>query len=300
MHWLVVAAAYRGASGRRPLQRRLLCAVIWFAASVSATLVHARDKVMFEASRPYTAGRVTLRADISKPAGSGPFPAVVLMHGCGGWQPAVRYALNDYADYLVTKGFVVLSLDSFGPRNRGGGAVCESVPMQIDALDYRTHDAYDALQYLQAQAFVDARSVFLMGQSNGGSVAINVAKGDWPHGKNGGAAGYRAVVAFYPWCGSFGTREVNLAAPLLVFGGGQDGWTPVQECQAVQSAGAELSVIVYPEAAHSFDLQIEVQRYLGNLVGLNKPAAQDSRERMASFFMRHRVREGLQASGLRE
>jgi dienelactone hydrolase len=263
---------------------------------MSATLAHARDKVMFEASRPYTAGRVTLRGDISKPTGNGPFPAVVLMHGCGGWQPAVRHAMNEYADFLVGKGFAVLSVDSFGPRNRGGGAVCESVPLQVDALDYRTHDAYDALRYLQAQAFVDARSIFLMGQSNGGSVAINVAKGDPPHRKNAANGGYRAVVAYYPWCGSFGTHKVDLAAPLLVFGGGQDSWTPVQECQGVQSAGAELEVVVYPAAAHSFDLEIAPQRYLGNLVGLDKPAAVDSRERMASFFMRQRVNQGLQAT----
>lgn len=283
---------------RRTDRRRSVYAALWCLPSMFVAVAHAGDKVHFEASRAYTSAHVTLRADISKPPGDGPFPAVVLMHGCGGWQPAVRYTMNGYADYLVGKGFVVLALDSFGPRNNGGGKVCESVPQQVDALDYRTYDAYDALNYLKTRTFVNASSIFLMGQSNGGSVAINVAKGDAPHGKTAGEGGYRAVVAYYPWCGSFGNRKVNLASPLLVFGGGQDSWTPAQECQGVRSAGAELDIKIYPEAAHSFDLDIVPQRYLGNLVGLNKVAAEDSRERMVSFFIKHTKNDGWQATRL--
>ena len=46
----------------------------------------AAEKVSFEATLAYTANSVQLPGDIAKPAGEGPFPAVVLMHGCGGWQ----------------------------------------------------------------------------------------------------------------------------------------------------------------------------------------------------------------------
>lgn len=277
-------------------RRKSVRAVLWCLPTMLATVAFAGERVQFDASHAFTAGHVSLRADVSRPSGDGPFPAVVLMHGCGGMQPAVRYTMNSYADYLVAKGFVVLSLDSFGPRNLGGGTVCESVPKQVDALEYRTFDAYDALRYLKEQKFVDARSIFLMGQSNGGSVAINVAKGDGLSAKDAqSASGYRAVVAFYPWCGSFGHRKVDLAAPLLVFGGAQDSWTPPQECQTAQVAGAALEVKVYPQAAHSFDLEITPQRYLGNVVGLNKEAADDSRERMVAFFMKYSQDSGWQS-----
>lgn len=256
--------------------------------TLAVSAVNATEKVNFEASRAYTSARVTLRADISKPEGEGPFPAVVLMHGCGGWQPAVRYTMNAYADYLVKNGFVVLNLDSFGPRNNGGGKVCENVNSQTDALDYRTYDAYDALRYLQTQKFVANGSIFLMGQSNGGSVAINVAKGDAPFGKKDRDTGFRGVVAYYPWCGSLGnSKVVSLTAPLLVFGGAEDDWVPARECEGVQSTGAELQVVIYSGAAHSFDLDIVPQRYLGKLVGKNQYAAEDSRERMLSFFVKH-------------
>ena len=272
---------------RRGDRRRLVSVALWSMPSLFLPAAHAGEKVMFEASRAYYADHVTLRADISKPAGEGPFPAVVLMHGCGGWQPAVRYTMNSYADFLVSKGFVVLNLDSFGPRSIGGGKVCENVSKQVDALDYRTYDAYDALKYLQSLKYVNPKGIFLMGQSNGGSVAINVALGDGPREMKTKDGGYRAVVAYYPWCGSFGNRRIELAKPLLVFGGGQDSWTPTQECENARSTGASLDVKVYPEAAHSFDLEMVPQRYLGNLVGLNRPAADDSRERMLSFFIKH-------------
>lgn len=264
-------------------------------AAVVLTAAHAGDKVQFPATRGYTSPAVMLRGELHKPEGRGPFPAVVLMHGCGGWQPAVRYTMNRYAEQFVAKGFVVLDLDSFGPRGLGNGKVCESVPRQQEALDYRTWDAHDALQYLQSQRFVDAASVFLMGQSNGGSVAINVAKGDGP--AHGSAPNFRGVVAYYPWCGSFeGRRVVNLQSPLLVFGGARDDWVPASECQGVRSSGAELKLVIYPEAAHSFDLEIIPQRYLGNLIGKDPFAAEDSRQRMMSFFVRYAGQRALRAS----
>lgn len=283
---------------RKNDRRRLVNMALFCLPSLFATTTDAGERVQFEASHAYTSDSVTLRAEISKPDGEGPFPAIVLMHGCGGWQPAVRYTMNAYADYFVRHGFAVLDLDSFGPRNSGGGKVCESTKKLSDALKYRTSDAYDAMKYLKSQKFIDGNNIFLMGQSNGGSVAINVAKGDTQQGKKGEGEGFRAVVAYYPWCGSFGNRKVDLASPLLVFGGGQDDWVPARECEGVQSTGAQLQVKVYPEAAHSFDLEIMPQRYLGKLIGNNKHAAEDSRERMLAFFIEHTIGDALKATYL--
>ncbi|MBA4264586.1 MAG: hypothetical protein C0453_05850 [Comamonadaceae bacterium] len=246
-------------------------------------VAQAAETVSFPASRSHTAEQVMLRADLSRPEGEGPFPAVVLMHGCGGWQPAVRFTMNAYAEYLTQRGFVVLSVDSFGPRRRGGGMVCESFDLLAQARDYRTHDAHDALRYLQTQNFVEGSNVFLMGQSNGGSVAIHVAQGLGPHAADP-ASGYRGVVAFYPWCGAFGSHRVNLKTPLLVLGGERDDWVPASECKGVRSTGAPMELVIYPEAAHSFDLEIGVHRYLGKLVGKHPQAAENSRARMVAFF----------------
>ena len=49
---------------------------------------------------------------LRKPGGPGPFPAVVLMHGCGGIQPGNEIWASD----LTTWGYVTLLVDSFTPR----------------------------------------------------------------------------------------------------------------------------------------------------------------------------------------
>src|SRR5690606_25659806 len=125
--------------------------------------------------------------------------------------------------------------------------------------------------------FVNPSRVFLMGQSNGGSVAINAAKADIPHG-------FRAIAAYYPWCGTLDSSTVELATPLIVFSGGKDDWTPARECRGKISAGASLTIVEYADATHSFDLEIAPQRYLGKRIGFDKFAAEDSRIRMINFF----------------
>ena len=49
----------------------------------------------------------------TKPEGSGPFPAVVLLHGCGGWTEAVR---QERAAWFTNLGYVALAVDSFATR----------------------------------------------------------------------------------------------------------------------------------------------------------------------------------------
>lgn len=279
------SGAASGQEHRRGERRQLGSVALLYVSALFISPQLIAENVRIQASKSYVAESIQLRADIEKPEGQGPFPAVVLMHGCGGWQPAVRYAMQTYADFLVKHGFVVLDLDSFGPRYLGGGKVCESVRQQRNALDYRTHDAYDALKYLRTLDYVDGDNIFLMGQSNGGSVAINVAKGDAANDLK--ESSFKAVAAYYPWCGSFGGREVALEIPLMIFAGGQDDWTPAHQCEGVKSTGAVLEKTIYPQAAHSFDLEIQPQRYLGNKVGHDKEAAADSRARMLAFFIEH-------------
>jgi dienelactone hydrolase len=137
-------------------------------------------KIEFAASTPYNDKPVMLRAELYQPDGEGPYPAVILMHGCGGSQPPVRDAMRTHAEYLVGHGFVALVLDSFGARKNGVGVVCKTFDRLMAARRYRKDDALDALKYLQSLAIVDDTNVFQMGQSNGGNVAIRLAQLDAP------------------------------------------------------------------------------------------------------------------------
>ena len=253
----------------------------------------AFENVKFSTALKFEGSAVTLNGELSKPDGAGPFPAVVLMHGCGGWMPAAHRSLREHARILVEQGFVALNLDSFGPREIAGGWVCKSIDRLGAARFYRTVDAFSALNFLQTKPFVDAKNIFLMGRSNGGSVTIKAALKSGPQMFGELAIGsvsgpFRAAVAYYPWCGYLeidGT--LDFASPLLVFGGGRDDWVSPVGCKRLEDPEKGLEVVVYPDAVHSFDLDIEEQKYLGHLLGYNEHATEDSRRRMVAFFKRH-------------
>lgn len=267
-------------------------ATIWIALAPA----RAQEIVRFDASEPNERERVQLRAELYRPGGAGPFPAVVLMHGCSGWKVVVRQALQDYATDLQKRGYVVLNLDSFGARYYSGDEMCASNAKLRQALSYRTADAFDAARYLRAQPFVDGRNIFLMGQSNGGSVAMKAAQASTQetYRKRTGDPGFRAVVAYYPWCGVY-VGNVSLAAPVQIFAGGQDNWVSAQECTAVRTEGARYDVVVYPQAAHSFDLDVAAHKYMGFQIGKDAGAASDSRNRMLAFFHSHLTNDRREA-----
>jgi dienelactone hydrolase len=113
---------------------------------------------------------VTLQGFVYAPAGSGPFPAVVAMHGCSGLtdkngQPSQRHA--DWGTRLAAQGFLVLFPDSYG--SRGLGPQCKISDRDISPAKERPLDAKAALAYLVVRSDVKADAVSLMGWSNGGS-----------------------------------------------------------------------------------------------------------------------------------
>jgi dienelactone hydrolase len=229
--------------------------------------------------------RVMLRAELYRSRSEGPSPAAILLHGCGGWQPAVRYTLRSYAEDLQKLGFVVLNLDSFGPRSYSADEMCASNERLRQALEYRTTDVFDAARFLQGQSFVDGRRVFVVGQSNGGSVALNVVRASTQDDYVGrrGYPAIRGAVAYYPWCGML-SGKARLAAPVQVFSGGKDDWVSARECAGVEASGADYKVTVYADAPHSFDLQVAHQKYAGFSIGNDPVAAEDSRRRMTAFL----------------
>ena len=272
----------------RPLSKRMLYLLLVTGQLVLGTPTHANSQidVAFQASTPYEGTPVTLTAELHKPHADGPFPAVVLMHGCGGLTSAVQLAMRRHAAYFVEHNFVALILDSFGPRGNDGGWVCGSGGRLFSARLYRKSDALDALSYLQSLDFVDRDNIFQMGQSNGASVAILLAQSR--------QRAFRATSAFYPWCGAFSRigLEAELTTPLVVFAGALDDWTPPELCNSIEASGAAYKVVTYPGAVHSFDLEVPVHTYHGHKVGHDADATRQSREQMLNFFVEHMTEQG--------
>ena len=106
---------------------------------------------------------------LHRPEGKGPFPAIVLLHGCSGlWakngKPTPSYTF--WAEYFRSRGFVALLLDSFGPR--GEREICTQKSRAISESRDRPKDAYAALAWLEGRADICRGHVHLMGWSMGG------------------------------------------------------------------------------------------------------------------------------------
>jgi dienelactone hydrolase len=247
-------------------------------------------------------------ATIFKPEGSGPFPAVVIMHDCSGLGPSSSGAPGHWAELLVANGYVAILPDSFSPRGLPGG-VC-TVPVEqrrrADAgTTHRARDAYAALAYLKTLPYVDGSRVGLMGGSNGGSTTLQAMVSD--QARQGG--GFRGAVALYPECaarmGDWGedmSRVYKPVSPLLILIGELDDWTPAAHCRklaaASQQAGFPVTIEVYPGAYHSFDSDHPV-RFSGLRVNGNAPSGHgattggqpaawaESKREVLSFFAMH-------------
>ena len=105
---------------------------------------------------------LTLLGILAFPDGTGPFPAVILMHGCSGpGRPDVSWSA-----VLRGWGYATLSLDSFG--GRGIREVCTT---RLLNPEDRLPDAFAALALLATHPRIDRERMVLMGFSHGGGVS---------------------------------------------------------------------------------------------------------------------------------
>ena len=146
-------------------------------------------------------GEATFTSWLAKPDGDGPFPAVVLMHGCSGTErntshQTVWQGLNRHVARLNDYGYVTLIVDSFGPRRITDGCQTggEYYPVQLS-------DAHAAFDHLASLSFVDAERIGFAGWSLGGGTALRLALGSTIDSRTReGRGSYAALVAYYPWC----------------------------------------------------------------------------------------------------
>jgi dienelactone hydrolase len=233
---------------------RLLIAIAF---AVAPNLAAALDLVHFPSAAapkggqqealtnsPETKPGYPIWGHLGKPHGAGPFPAIVLMHGCGG----VQQSHMRWASLLNDAGYVTLVLDSFRPRHiirlcEGGNSAASESGRVLDAIG--------ALDYLQELPFVIPDKVAVIGWSHGAGTALN-AVSKFGIGDKFPSA-FKAAVAVYPYCNS--NRSFNV--PTLVLIGEADDWTPADLCRDLQNRNDDpesaFELVVYDGAFHAFD-----------------------------------------------
>jgi dienelactone hydrolase len=219
----------------------------------------------------------TIEGYLSKPGGSGPFPAVVYLHGCGGLSEGTRHRI---ADLMTGWGYVVLAVDSFATR--GIKQSCDQT------MARRQGDAWGALRYLSSLGFVDRKRIAIVGSSQGGIVGLQLASTRSvevfaiPEGPK-----FRALVAYYPMCR---VASDQLTIPAVILIGEADDWSPASDCanwmQRRAGKGAPVKLVTYPGAYHAFDNPIlaDGRRMFGHWLKYDADAAQRSVSEMHDFL----------------
>jgi dienelactone hydrolase len=228
------------------------------------------------------AAQGSLPVTLYRPAGAGPFPFVVLLHGCGGLTHEASWTqwVRPWADLFRAHGIGTAVVDSFGPR--GIDQVCTG---NVAAWAVRrADDAYSTRAWLAEQPDVDATRIAVMGMSNGGRTVLATLRTTLWHPER-----FVAGVALYPGCQT--DVSSTFYAPLLVLIGKADTVTPAHFCEqmhAAQPASApELRLIVYPRGPHTFDMRLPDRTVLGMRLGYDPQADADAQRQVMDFFAAH-------------
>jgi dienelactone hydrolase len=277
--WLRAAGLWpRTENTHRPLPVRRTIAVSLLAFALTGCVTS--HQVAVTLPKP-----ATLTAELYTPKGPGPFPALVLLHGCGGVGPVIVA----WAQWLRAEGYAALILDSFG--GRGISRLCgDSSPLRGQP---RSPDVYAAATYLATLPMIDRNRIGAMGWSHGGWTVLwaGNTEGRYPDGK------LRALIAFYPVC-------VDLVAyggdtPLLMLLGELDDWTPPEACETValgaRRAGRDVADVLYPGAHHGFDAAhppkpvriADARGGRGATVAYSPSAHADAEKRVREFLARY-------------
>jgi pimeloyl-ACP methyl ester carboxylesterase len=109
-------------------------------------------------------GDVTLAGNLFTPAGTGPFPAVVMIHGSGDSDRR----LGPFATFFLKQGFAVLAYDKRGVGRSEGS-------WRAANLSVLAEDALAGVEYLKTRPEVDAKRLGFIGFSLSAKAALYVA-----------------------------------------------------------------------------------------------------------------------------
>jgi dienelactone hydrolase len=271
-------------------------ALVVFLLFFTLVSANAAEDIRFKGTSKSSSGdELVLTGKLFKPQGNGPFPAVILMHGCNG----VAQSYISWAEKINSWGYVALVLDSFAPR--GHGNICEN----LNAVKFytRVQDAYDSKAYLSDLPFVNRKRIGVMGWSHGGNstlasvsqlnlmsmFSIQGGGSKFPVLSNylEKTGPFQAAIAFYPWCGGSVDDTVS---PLLILIGDKDTWTAAGFCEnamPLEKPKNEIILKVYPNATHAFDIEMPDRVMYTHKMAYDPKATTDATERVRAFLKKY-------------
>ncbi|UIJ44919.1 alpha/beta hydrolase [Sphingomonas cannabina] len=125
----------------------------------------------------FTQGGASLAGTLALPSGTGPHPAIILLHGSG---PLTRHSFGPYPRFFASLGFAVLTYDKRGTGASNGRRLDASTgaPETLSPSYYPDDllaDARAAHRYLSGRPEIDRGRIGFWGSSEGGMLATQAA-----------------------------------------------------------------------------------------------------------------------------
>ena len=213
--------------------------------ATAGTLARKSDEPKFVMADP-----VVISGELSFPSGPGPFPAVVLAHGCGG----LGNTESAWAPVLRDWGYATFVIDSFS--GRGLKEVCTSAGTLTGTQ--RIPDAYGALESWPRIRRSTLRGSFSWASRTGDSSPwMRPPLGPRKRSRQPGSPVFARSLLSIRSATSPTRNATAFPAPLRIHAGELDDWNPAELCvrlaQQLKGSGQDATVTVYAGAHHSFD-----------------------------------------------
>ncbi len=189
---------------------------------------------------------VTLRGYVARPAGEGPFPAVLVMHSALG----IRHMTHDIAGKLAALGYLAVATDMYGKdadisEPMKAGAHYAALFQTPDVLRARTAHWFDVVAALS-----DAKParVAAIGYCFGGKCVLELARS---------GCDVKAVVSFHGLLTTHAPAQPgDIKGEVAIWCGARDPFGPAEETQGfraeMEAAGANWQITEWGKVAHGF------------------------------------------------
>ena len=223
---------------------------------------------------------------LSRPEGKGPFPAVVMLHTCGGLTETMS---QFWPRYLAGLGYASLAVDTLSPR---GMKNCRKTSRPFRAVVQMVgNDAYGALHYLSRLPDVDKQRIAVIGYSLGAISIAGFAGNDFktPDGLN-----FRAAISLYGHCASGAPGKTpphpgDPKFPWLIALGEKEREVSIESCRALQGRPGVTFTLI-EGAYHAFDdprNAVSRDDGAGNMMLYSEEATRKAQELVKNFLGRH-------------
>jgi dienelactone hydrolase len=214
---------------------------------------------------PVERGRpATVFGMLRLPPGTRRVPAVVVLHGCAG----VTAGETQTAAMLRSNGIATFVVNSF--TGREVMSVCRG--FRAVNMSSVVTDAYRALALLAAHPRIDPSRIAVIGFSFGGRAAVWASYPRFREIYGMESPRFAAHLAYYPAaCFIQLADEDRVDAPIRIFHGTADDWTPIAPCRdyvaRLHRTGRDIALFEYEGALHGFNNPSV--KPLAQIVGMN-------------------------------